>query len=228
MWLHCVYYFFHCIRKSQQQTWDITVKATDGASPSRESPGYQLRIHVTDGLQAPQLRSSFTASIDEDEQVGYTVQDISPQQKNPNYKYSILSGNTDKAFCINHAGVISVARPLDREKISSYSLKVSASVGSKISNSTVTVVISDRNDDTPKFTKTVYSFDVSEDKRKWIIVYVNIEVGAIGIGSLSGASVNMYSTSFWLAIPNSHFLEQIIQFMSVYVWLVSWYFENMC
>lgn len=99
--------------------------------------------------------------------------------KNPNYKYTIHGGNTDETFCINHAGVISVAKPLDRERISSYALKVSLSVGNKISNSTVTVTISDTNDDAPKFTKTVYSFDVSEDKRKSLkyCVYMQLFCG---------------------------------------------------
>ena len=98
------------------------------------------------------------------------VRDISPPQNNPNYKYTIGSGNTDEAFCINHAGQISVAKPLDRERISSYVLKVSASVGNKVSNSTVSITIRDKNDDAPKFTETVYSFDVSEDKRKWLLI----------------------------------------------------------
>lgn len=103
------------------------------------------------------------------------VRDISPAQKDSNYKYKIMSGNTDEAFCINHRGQISVAKPLDREKISSYLLKVSAFVGNKVSNSTVTITIRDRNDDAPQFTENVYSFDVSEDKRKWLLIFVCIQ-----------------------------------------------------
>jgi len=38
------------------------------------------------------------------------------------------------------------------------------SVGSKVTNTTVDVTIRDKNDDAPEFTKTVYSFDVNENK----------------------------------------------------------------
>ena len=150
------------IRKTEQQIWNIAVRAADGKG--RQSPPYRLEIYVTEGLQAPQLSPTISVSLDENKAVGFTVKDISPTVQNNNYKYSILSGNTDEAFCINHDGVISVARPLDREKISSYSLKVSVSVGNKVSNTTVDVTIRDKNDDAPQFTKAVYTFDVSEDK----------------------------------------------------------------
>ena len=103
-----------------------------------------------------------SATVYEDQKVGYVVKDISPGVNNINYKYSILAGNTNEAFCINHAGIVTVAKPLDREKISSYILRVSVAVGNKVSNTTLTVSINDRNDDAPHFTQTVYSFDVSE------------------------------------------------------------------
>ena len=170
-----VVFFFHFIRQSQQLTWTIAVKATDLGTPPRASQPYQLTVHVTKGLQAPQLPATVGVTINENQKVGYMVRDISPAQKDPNYKYKIMSGNTDEAFCINHAGEISVAKPLDREKISSYVLKVSAFVGNKVSNSTVTITIRDRNDDAPQFTENVYSFDVSEDKRKWLLICVCIQ-----------------------------------------------------
>ena len=146
------------------------MQARDGGSPPKQSAVYGLKIHVTEGLQAPQLQPSFVVSVNEDAQVGNVVQDISPVLENSNYKYSILSGNRDDAFCINHDGVISVAKPLDREKVNSYYLMVSASVGNKVSNSTVSVTVEDQNDDAPQFTKTVYTFDVSEDKRKYKVM----------------------------------------------------------
>ena len=160
--LSFIYYF----RKTERSTWDLTVTARDSGTPPRNSAPYRLRIHVTDGLQAPQLQPRFSVNVNENEQVGNVVKDISPVQKNPNFKYNILSGNRDDAFCINHAGMISVAKPLDREKVNSYILRVSASVGNKISNSTVSVTIADQNDDAPQFTRTVYTFEVREDLRK--------------------------------------------------------------
>lgn len=159
-------YVIYYTRKTERTTWDFNVKATDSGTPPRASAVYALRIHVTDGLQAPQLQARFSVNINENEQVGNVVKDISPLPKNPNFKYSILSGNRDDTFCINHAGVISVAKPLDREKVNSYFLRVSASVGNKVSNSTVSVTVADQNDDAPQFTRTIYTFEVREDLRK--------------------------------------------------------------
>ena len=119
---------------------------------------------MTEGVQPPQLQATYSVSLDENKAVGFAVKDISPSSSSSSYKYSIIGGNQDDAFCINHEGVISVAKPLDREKKDSYSLKVAVSVGSKVTNTTVDVTIRDKNDDSPKFTKTVYSFDVSENK----------------------------------------------------------------
>jgi len=149
-------------RRSEKQTWDLNVQATDGKG--EQSPLFALKIFVTEGVQPPQLQATYSVSLDENQAVGFQVKDISPSVGNPSYKYSIIGGNKDDKFCINHAGVISVAKPLDREKKSSYSLKVSVSVGSKVTNTTVGVIIRGKNDEAPKFTKTVYSFDVSENK----------------------------------------------------------------
>lgn len=149
-------------RRSEKQSWDIKVQATDGKG--QQNLPFDLKIFVTEGVQAPQLQATYSVSLDENKAVGFPVKDISPSLSNPSYKYSIIGGNNDDAFCINHVGVISVAKPLDREKKDSYSLKVSVSVGSKVTNTTVDVTIRDKNDDAPEFTKTVYSFDVSENK----------------------------------------------------------------
>ena len=155
--------FFIANRKTENTVWNINVKATD--RNGKASPNYQLKIHVTDGVQAPQLQSTIAVSLDENKAVGFKVKDITPSLKDTSsYKYKIEGGNTDDTFCINHEGVISVAKPLDREKISSYALKVSVTAGNKISNTTVDVTIRDKNDDAPQFTKPVYTFDVSEDK----------------------------------------------------------------
>lgn len=149
-------------RMSERSSWNIEVQATDGKGS--KSPAFSLTIVVTRGVQPPQLQATYPVSLDENKAVGFAVKDISPSSNNNNYKYRIIDGNTDDAFCINHDGVISVAKPLDREIKDSYSLKVSVSVGNKVTNTTVDVTIRDKNDDAPEFTKPVYTFDVSENK----------------------------------------------------------------
>lgn len=80
---------------------------------------------------------------------------------------SSTAGDPDGDFQLNTAsGALSTSRPLDRERKSSYILEVVAQDhGSSTLSSTVTVEISvlDVNDNSPKFSSSSYTIDVSED-----------------------------------------------------------------
>ena len=152
--------FVFFLRRTEKQQWDIQVQATDGGG--QKSAPSTLKIHVTQGSEAPQIQDRFDITLDENKDVGSAVKDISTSRDN-SYKYSILSGNTNEAFCIDNTGLISVAKALDREKVSSYTMKVSVSVGNKVKNTTVMVSLRDKNDDAPQFTKSLYTFEVSEN-----------------------------------------------------------------
>lgn len=86
---------------------------------------------------------------------------------NGQVRYSIISGNTNNVFRIDSVtGVITVAKPLDREKTPSYALTVqSADRGSspRIDTTTVSVILKDVNDYIPTFELSPYSVNVPEN-----------------------------------------------------------------
>jgi len=117
-------------------------------------------------LEAPTFaQSSYTYPVQENARVGDTVATVKAQYADSSafLKYSILSGNTDNAFCIDTTGKMTVARPLDREKVSTYTLKVQVARNNDKATTTVILQVKDINDDSPVFEKSVYLFKVKEN-----------------------------------------------------------------
>lgn len=85
---------------------------------------------------------------------------------NGQLEYAIVDGNNDNSFSINRAtGEIRTTRPLDREKVARYGLKVKATDrGSPQKNTAVRVLINvlDVNDNAPRFSK-IFSATVAEN-----------------------------------------------------------------
>uniref|UniRef100_A0A9J7YF42 FAT atypical cadherin 4 n=1 Tax=Cyprinus carpio carpio TaxID=630221 RepID=A0A9J7YF42_CYPCA len=90
------------------------------------------------------------------------------QDSGPNGQldYAIIEGNKENSFSINRAtGEIRTTRPLDREKVSQYALRVKATDrGSPPKSTAVKVLISvlDVNDNAPRFSK-IFSATVPEN-----------------------------------------------------------------
>ncbi len=77
--------------------------------------------------------------------------------------YLIVGGNTDGAFMIDGStGVIITNKPLDRELSSQYTLIISYIDESSSVYANVLVLVIDDNDNTPIFTKSLYTFNVPE------------------------------------------------------------------
>ncbi|TKS72087.1 Protocadherin Fat 4 [Collichthys lucidus] len=85
---------------------------------------------------------------------------------NGQLEYAIIDGNKENSFSINRAtGEIRTTRPLDREKVAQYALKVKATDrGLPPKNTAVKVLISvlDVNDNAPRFSK-IFSATVAEN-----------------------------------------------------------------
>ncbi|XP_028271321.1 protocadherin Fat 4 [Parambassis ranga] len=85
---------------------------------------------------------------------------------NGQLEYAIVDGNKENSFSINRAsGEIRTTRPLDREKVALYSLKVKATDrGLPPKNTAVRVLINvlDVNDNAPRFSK-IFSATVAEN-----------------------------------------------------------------
>ncbi|XP_030594964.1 protocadherin Fat 4 [Archocentrus centrarchus] len=106
------------------------------------------------------------------------LENLSPQQvlmvsavdldsgPNGQLEYAIIEGNKENSFSINRAtGEIRTTRPLDREKVAVYALKVKATDrGLPPKNTAVRVLINvlDVNDNAPRFSK-IFSATVAEN-----------------------------------------------------------------
>nr|XP_021336971.1 protocadherin Fat 4 [Danio rerio] len=84
--------------------------------------------------------------------------------------YAIISGADDSFRIDPESGELSATRRLDRERRSKYSLLVRADDGQQSSDIWVNITVSDINDHTPTFSRSVYSFDIPEDMSPGSIV----------------------------------------------------------
>jgi protocadherin Fat 1/2/3 len=153
----------------------ITVKAEDGGIPPLSS-----EVHVTIRLSdindvSPQfVQRSYDIVIREDATIGDRIIQIVAidldSSENANLTYSFTGGSlTYKEFQIDPiSGIITVAKSLDREMISSYILEAVCSdngVPDSLSSSVlVNIEISDFNDNPPLFEKTNYTIYVQEGR----------------------------------------------------------------
>ena len=82
----------------------------------------------------------------------------------PRIRFSILSGDSIPPYFTIDAvqGAITLARPLDREAIASFSLAVSASDGSRSTTIAIAVTVLDVNDNAPQYVQAPYSYTVDE------------------------------------------------------------------
>uniref|UniRef100_A0A8C3V4R9 FAT atypical cadherin 1 n=1 Tax=Catharus ustulatus TaxID=91951 RepID=A0A8C3V4R9_CATUS len=151
----------------------LTVEATDGGTPSL-SDVVTVNINVTDiNDNSPVFsQDTYTAVISEDamlEQSVITVMaDDADGPSNNRIHYTITDGNQGNPFTIDPTrGEIKVAKLLDREKISGYTLTVQASDNGsppKLNTTTVNIDVSDVNDNPPVFSKGNYSVIIQENK----------------------------------------------------------------
>ncbi|XP_042309716.1 protocadherin Fat 2 [Sceloporus undulatus] len=130
-------------------------------------------INVTDiNEHMPKFSQDlYIADIREDAAVGEMVLMVLADDKdgamNNRIMYSIVAGNPLGHFIIDpQTGEIHIAKYLDREEISSYSLKVQATDNGQVplsSDTTVLIHVSDVNDNPPRFFQLNYSTAVQEN-----------------------------------------------------------------
>lgn len=111
-------------------------------------------------------QEEYLKSVSEKSPVGTNVIDIKADHNDPTapLKYAIINGDPENRFCINYLGVISVAQPLDREKVPSYELSVMVSLNNKNSTTVVKVTLQDANDHAPSFEKSILVINVPENE----------------------------------------------------------------
>ena len=132
-----------------------------------------VTVTVTDVNEAPLFGAEeYALSIAEDAAVGAavgTVAAVDPDADDT-LSYSITAGNDGGEFSIDASGSLSVAKVLDYETTTSYTLTVEAADPDSLSDTaTVTVSVTNVNE-APSFdTATMYTFTLAEDTQPSIL-----------------------------------------------------------
>ncbi|KAK9886911.1 hypothetical protein WA026_019169 [Henosepilachna vigintioctopunctata] len=104
-------------------------------------------------------------SVSEDLGLGQSVATVKAEDPDTigELRYTIIKGN-DGHFAINEeSGVLQLVEALDRETKDVYKLIVRAGDGNQYTDATLTIEVTDTNDNPPVFDESVYSFDIPEN-----------------------------------------------------------------
>lgn len=140
------------------------VRATDGGGRISATA---IDIQVLDISRPPTFREDeYVKTISENSKVGTSVIDVAAVYDDSSavLKYFFINGNSENKFCIDYLGIISVAQPLDREKVSSYELLVMVSLDNKNDTTVVKVTLRDANDHAPSFGKSIVEIEIPENQ----------------------------------------------------------------
>ncbi|XP_036424561.1 protocadherin Fat 1 [Colossoma macropomum] len=153
----------------------LRVRAADHGSPRTLSTLSSVEVTVLDANHRPPVfeHRDYVSMVPEDVAVGTLLLSVfaasSDAQAKAQTRYSITSGNEQGAFSIDsQTGNIFVIAPLDYEAAREHYLTVKAIAGGQESLSdtaTVTVHLTDVNDNSPVFSQELYSAVVSEDSQ---------------------------------------------------------------
>uniref|UniRef100_A0A6Q2WVY1 Protocadherin-15 n=1 Tax=Esox lucius TaxID=8010 RepID=A0A6Q2WVY1_ESOLU len=173
-------------------TFKLVVIAFDNGEPVKDN---RTLVEIT--VLQPSRIPIFTeeeyrfAPVSELAPVGRPVGSILAAAINQTIFYSIVGGNERDFQVNNRTGVISTAKPLDYETVTSYVLRVQADsmivvvaqlrVPSKTNTAKVFIEVKDENDHPPVFTRTLYIGGVAEDAKTFSsvlkIVATDVDTG---------------------------------------------------
>ncbi|KAM7338028.1 hypothetical protein ACRRTK_004147 [Alexandromys fortis] len=159
--------------REQQSSYNISVRATDQSPGQSLSSLASVTITVLDINDNPPVfeRRDYLVTVPEDTSLGTQVLSVFATSKdigtNAEITYLIRSGNEQGKFRINpKTGGISVLEALDYEVCKRFYLVVEAKDGGTPALSaaaTVSIDLTDVNDNPPQFSQDVYSAVISED-----------------------------------------------------------------
>ncbi|KAL3853661.1 hypothetical protein ACJMK2_017186 [Sinanodonta woodiana] len=204
------------------QSYELDLVVVDSGVPAKTTtvPIDIIITDVNDG--GPTFSGSFTTSIAENSATGTSVADVTATDPDSNtspfgkLKYSILSGDANNQFSINpETGRVSVSSSLDREMISSYSIVVQAveEAGTNSATTTLSVTITDVNDNTPTCTQLTFSesFAESTSVGYLILTLTCSDADTATFGTLT-YSISSGSTTFFQMSSNILQLKNVIDY----------------
>ncbi|XP_054721266.1 cadherin-related tumor suppressor-like, partial [Uloborus diversus] len=151
----------------------INIQATDKGVPSRSSDVTVLFAVTEENYHAPAFTAlSYQVVIPENEPLQSEIVIVTATDEDKGFNgeviYSILSGNQDGQFRISErTGAITIAKHLDFEKVTTYHLNIFAAdrgFRSKNSSTSLTVLVTDVNDNPPVFNSTSFDVFIAENE----------------------------------------------------------------
>ncbi|CAG9579028.1 unnamed protein product [Danaus chrysippus] len=141
-----------------RETYKLTVIATDEGNPQMTGTA-TLRINVVDiNDNQPTFPPPNVISVSEGTEVGSVLTSVTANDVDtyPALKYAIVDG--DNTFSIDrYSGKIVLNRPLDYENKKIYEVNISASDSEHVARTTLTIKVTDVNDNTPVFDEITYN-----------------------------------------------------------------------
>lgn len=154
------------------QYYELKIKATDRGVPAQSDETNLVFVVTGENIYSPKFTAlSYQVIVPENEPIGSSILTVkaSDEDTGPNgiVRYSISSGNIGKEFQIHpKSGIISILRSLDFDTIQEYRLNITAKdlgFKSKEATATLTIILTDINDNAPQFNQTQYVAYLSEN-----------------------------------------------------------------
>ncbi|XP_054259781.1 fat-like cadherin-related tumor suppressor homolog [Macrosteles quadrilineatus] len=139
--------------------------ATDNGDPALSSTAVLL-LDIVDYNDSPPTFSErlYSVSVNESLPVGASVlQVVASDPDGAGLDYYITSGDPHYRFSLRSTGQLSLAQPLDRELVDSYTLNISVSDSKYVVHTTVIIHVLDVNDNQPRCLQPMLKTTVSED-----------------------------------------------------------------
>ncbi|VVD04616.1 unnamed protein product [Leptidea sinapis] len=147
------------------QYYGIEVKAIDLGVPPQSDETFITFVVTGENMHNPKFTAlSYQVIVPENEPVGSSILTLraNDEDDGPNgiIRYEISSGNEDNVFEIHSiSGAIQIIRSLDYDEIQEYRLNITAKdlgFNPKEATATVTVILTDINDNAPTFNQSKY------------------------------------------------------------------------
>ncbi|TKR57674.1 hypothetical protein L596_030345 [Steinernema carpocapsae] len=153
--------------REEQASYRLTIEAYNPNSPTQNQIAI-VEVTVEDeNDNSPKFTRLFHAEVAEDSAVGTFVVQVTstdPDGSENSLNRYTLEGEDSDVFNIDpDSGNVTLAKPVDRETKDEYRVRVKASDGFWQVATTLTITVTDINDNAPKFVKKINEFSVHRD-----------------------------------------------------------------
>lgn len=145
-----------------QLTYDLEIQASDNAGSPLSSVLY---VYISVASDPVFINLPHPMDINEATTIGTLIYTVTGSSATASKTFSIISGNGDNKFSMNtYTGAIYLLNLLDRETTPSYvlTIRISDAISGTSADSTLTLTVTDSNDNTPTFPNDFYNIPIVE------------------------------------------------------------------